>query len=202
MTSANMLARVRTLLDEASASYWTDAECYSALSDGQREVVNIIYQRDRQSQILKTLWLELSDDNVSNQDIAVPDDFKEFINATMSTTLGGTKYTCKIVDYNPAYLRDQENTYLVASARNPSVYIKSSTTLGRLICFEPSSSDSRYTIIYMTQPTEISASVQPLLPADAQEAIIIYAFSFLLRKDERPEADTVYKIFLDMVGKL
>jgi len=40
MTTANLLSRLRTLLDEASAGFWTDVECYAALSDGQKEIVN------------------------------------------------------------------------------------------------------------------------------------------------------------------
>jgi hypothetical protein len=60
-----------------------------------------------------------------------------------------------------------------------------------------------YTIVYLKQPTEISGSAEPLLAEETHEAIILYAFSFLLRKDLRqPEADGAYKLFLDMVGKL
>ena len=55
----------------------------------------------------------------------------------------------------------------------------------------------------MTQPTEISAAIEPVLPSEVHEPIIVYAFSFLLRKDLRQvEADSAYKLFLDMVGKL
>ena len=39
MTSTVMLAAMRTLLEEASASFWTDAECYAALADAQNEII-------------------------------------------------------------------------------------------------------------------------------------------------------------------
>ena len=37
MLSADMLAQLRVLLDEAAEQFWLDTECYAALSDGQRE---------------------------------------------------------------------------------------------------------------------------------------------------------------------
>ena len=78
MTSAFLLARLRTLLDESSAGFWTDDECYRALADGQNEIVNIVFQKDPSNQILKTLWKSKEGTNVTNQAITITD-FKEFL---------------------------------------------------------------------------------------------------------------------------
>ena len=41
MTRTEMLARVRTLLDEVgTAGFWSDTEIYSALTDAQQETAN------------------------------------------------------------------------------------------------------------------------------------------------------------------
>ena len=40
MTTAEMVTRVRSLLDEREAGFWSDAEVLDALNDGQDEVVN------------------------------------------------------------------------------------------------------------------------------------------------------------------
>ena len=204
MTSVLMLARLRTLLDESAAGFWTDTEAYAALSDGQREVFNVVFKRDPHSQTLKNLLRDTADGTAaSNQAITLPTDFREFVVAKLAVTTTETKKPCRVIDYNESHFQNQQNTYLAPNKANPVVYVKGTTALGKKIYFEPSSASSDYSITYITQPTEISAAVEPVLPVDAQEPIIIYAFSFLLRKDLRAqEADGAYKIFSDMVGKL
>jgi hypothetical protein len=203
MTSANLLSRLRTLLDESSAGFWTDNECYAALSDGQNEIVNILFQRDPYNQALKTLWKEVSITGGSNQTISIPSDFKEIINAEIAITTGETKKACKKINYDDLHLQNSENSYLKPIIASPVIYVKSTTSLGRKIYFEPSSASSDYTIVYLTQPIGITNIAQPTLPLETQESMIVYAFSFLLRKDLRQaEADSAYKLFLDMVGKL
>ena len=55
----------------------------------------------------------------------------------------------------------------------------------------------------MTNPTEITSVINPVLPDAAHEAIIYFAFSFLLRKDLRAaEADGAYKLALETAGKI
>jgi hypothetical protein len=202
MTSAFLLTRLRTLLDESSAGFWTDDECYRALSDGQNEVVNITLQRNPSNQILKTLWKTKSGTGVTNQAITISD-FKELLNAKLAVTTTQDLKPCKVVEYNELFLHNKDNSYLNPIVASPVVYVSATTSLGRLVYFEPSSASSDYTILYITQPTELSGTTQPLLPLEAQEAMIVYAFSFLLRKDLRQaEADSAYKLFLDMVGKL
>ena len=41
MTTAEMLAKIRMQLDEASASFWTDVQIYEELAEGQMQVVRI-----------------------------------------------------------------------------------------------------------------------------------------------------------------
>src|SRR5574343_1475580 len=99
MTSALLLSRLRTLLDESSVGFWTDTECYAALADGQNEVVNIIFQRDPNNQVLKTLWKVKSGTGVTNQAITISD-FKELLNAKLAVTTGQDLKPCKVIQYN------------------------------------------------------------------------------------------------------
>lgn len=203
MNSALMYARLATLLDEANSGFWTDTERYAALSDGQREVFNIVFKKDPHHQILKTLLRDSQATGVSNQAISLPSDFKEIMSAKIAITTGGTKIPAKPIDYNDTHLQNVNNSYLKPITASPVVYVKGTTSLGRKIYFEPSSASSDYIINYITEPTEITSAISPILPAEAQEPIIVYAFSFLLRKDLRQvEADSAYKLFLDMVGKI
>ena len=43
MTAVQMLAEVRTLLDEDIQEYWLDTEIYSALGDGQKEYAALVF---------------------------------------------------------------------------------------------------------------------------------------------------------------
>ena len=202
MTSALMLARLRTLLDEATASFWTDTECYAALSDGQRMVVDGLYQKSPKHHLLKTLFKRATGSDTTSSAITLPTDFKEFVNATYTTLTTEDQKPCRIVNYDAEFLLEKDNSYLAPNRATPVVYLSATTGL-RLIYFEPTSIHADYTIVYLKQPTEIDGSTNPLLPDETHEAIILYAFSFLLRKDLRAqEADGAYKLFLDMVGKL
>ena len=46
MTPATSLARVRYLIKESTASFWTDAELYTYISDAEQEVFNLIMEED------------------------------------------------------------------------------------------------------------------------------------------------------------
>lgn len=202
MTSALMLARLRTLLDEASASFWTDAEIYSALSDGQREVVDILFAKGRKHNLLKPLLKTATGSDTTSSGITLPTDFKEFINASYTTLTTEDQIPCNVVDYDEIFLRDKDNTYLTPIRATPVVYLKATTGL-RLIYFEPTSSHCDYSIVYLKQPTEIDVSTQPILSPETHESIIMYAYSFLLRKDMRPaEADSALKTFTNLAGIL
>jgi len=203
MTSLEMLARLETLLDEVGAGFYTSVEKYASLSDGQRAVVNVIYQRDPHNQNLKTLLKTVNGTNVTNQSIALPAAFKEIVTGELAVSTGGTKYPCRVVDYNLEFINDKNNDYLKPIAASPVVYVKASTTIGRLIYFEPTSSVSDYSLLVLTNPTEIAAGTNPVLPDATHEAIIYFAFSFLLRKDlKTTEADGAYKLALETAGKI
>lgn len=203
MTSAEMLARLETLLDEVGTGFYTPTEKYAALSDGQRAVVNFIYQRDPHNQNLKTLLKTVGATNGNNQGIAVPSAFKEIVTGELAVTTGGTLYPCRVVNYDLEFITDKDNDYLKPIAASPVVYVKASTSIGRKIYFEPSSANSDYSLVIFTNPTEITSGTNPVLPDATHEAIIQWAFSFLIRKESRvAEADNAYKLFFEMVGKI
>lgn len=202
MTTALMLARLRTLLDESSAGFYTDVEAYAALSDGQRQVVDILFAKSKKHSLLKTLLKTASGSNTNCSGITLPTDFKEFVNAKYASVTAATQNPCNVVDYDEIFLRDKDNTYLTPIRATPVVYLNATTGL-RLIYFEPTSANGDYAIVYLKQPTEIAAGTEPILSGETHEAIIMYAFSFLLRKELRQaEADGAFKIFTNLAGIL
>ena len=203
MTSVLLLSRLRTLLDEAEEGFWTDDECYAALSDAQREAVNNIFARNPFNENLKTLIKTVDGTNVTNQAIALPTAFKDIVTGELAVLTGGTKYPCKVIDYNKDFIDDKNNDYLKPIAASPVVYVKASTVVGRKIYFEPTGANTDYSLLIITNPTEITASINPILPEATHEALIYWAFQFLLRKDLRvEEANGALALFTEMIGKL
>lgn len=192
MTRTEMLARVRTLLDEASASFWTDAEIYSALTDGQQEAANYFYSMyEKLKQVNPLIGLPhtleplytLTTSTTINGLVNNPSNYWHLILATYAYN-GGTSYNCRIQPLSPALLYDLDNTYLVASTTSPTVYQVSST---QFLFLPTASGTANYALGYIVKPTAISSSVDPVLPVLAHTAIVHYATAQMLFKDQRPQ---------------
>ena len=214
MTSAEMLARVRTLLDESSAAFFTDAEIYSALSDGQREVTNFalgVYRQLRaqnvNSQIPEAIkeLITTATGTIAAAGLTanLPADYLEWIRADLAHTAGS-------VDAYPCYYRENTlgafasaNTYLAENITNQQHYFTINAT--QVVFFTPGavSVGSSYTFVYFKKPTEISGAVQPILSDFTHEAIVQYAYAYILGKDQRTtEASNEYGKFRDYLARL
>lgn len=195
MTSAEALARVRTLLDEASAGFWTDNEIYSALTDGQNEVITIKLNEFR----VKSKF---------DLNTPLPDSLRALVTSTTGT--GTTSLAADYLHYvnvytstTPVYVRDfnfnrshsSMNTYLASSSSTPYCYFNATQ-----IVFETSVS---WTLDYLKQPADIASGANPpTLEDKAMNAVIQYAFALLLKKDKDPRADGEFAIFLQLVKNL
>lgn len=198
MTTANMLSRVRTSLDEASASFWTDAEIYSALTDGQQETANYflsLYKAKSVNNIgavlpqpLESLLKNKIDTTVSSG-VTKPTDYWHLVSAKWAYTGGlvGTYYPCRIEGLSSIRDFNLANTYLAATETFPTVYEAYSGS-AILFWFLPAPSGTgAYNISYISVPTTISSSVDPILPASTHTAIVHWAVAQMLSKDQRPQ---------------
>ena len=204
-----MLARTRTILDEASASFWTDTEIYSALADGQQECANYflsIYKKIKEQnplialpQPLESLYLTTTGTTTTGL-VTNPTGFWHLILATYAYN-GGTSYNTRLQSLSPALLFDIGNTYLTATATNPAVYQATAT---QLLFLPTASGTANYAVGYIKTPSAITASVDPTLPVSTHSAIVHWAVAQMLFKDQRPqEAQLHIQNFLNeiqMVG--
>lgn len=189
-----LAAKVRTSLDEASAGFWTDTEIYNALADGQREIVNII------STIYKTK-------SALNGSEKLP----EVLRAIMATTTSQTGTQNLPADYwtwlviytgtTPVYVRPDGldktlkfNTYMASSAAQPYCSITSTQ-----VVFETSVT---WFMDYLKTMTDMSGSVDPVVPSMAYNVLVEYAIAFLLNKDENPRAQNHFNNFITLVQQL
>ena len=193
MTTAEMLTRLRTLLDEASASLWSDTECYSALADGQNGVVGILVAKYQGGEPLHNLLADITVQADVADGASVPSGFMELVGATA----GGKD--CEIISFQEYYKR-ADNSYLSASSSSPIIYRKHTTTTEKLY-YSPNSAVTA-SIFYLKTPTAIASGVEPTLTR-GHEAIVQYAFAFLLEKDEQSERSALeLKKYYQMVSEL
>ena len=214
MTRTEMLANVRTSIDEATASFWTDTEIYLALTNGQQEAANYflnIYKvksKDDLSvpipQPLEVLY-KVASATTTTGIVDKPSDYWHLLSASYAYTGGltGTFYNCRIERFSASMFFNINNTYLAATATSPIVYDVYSTS--HKFYFRPDTSGTgAYALNYLKTPTAITASVDPELAVQTHTAIVHFAVAQMLLKDQRPqEAQLFLQNFineLQMIG--
>lgn len=195
--SKALKAKVRTSLDESSAGFWTDTEIYTALSDGQREIINI----------LLTLYKQR---NKITENEKLPEVLRSIL-ATTTTATGTQNLPADYLTYLalyitttniPIYVRSDGierhqrlNTYLTSTSTQPYVSISSTQVVHE-------TGSLAWTMDYLKTPTELSDSADPSLPSLAFEAMVSYALAFLLGKDENPRATQEFQTFFQLTQNL
>ena len=200
MTAVQLLARLRTLLDEDTAQFWTDTECYSALTDAQIEIIKRIYNK----------WI-LSLEQNPNLDLPIA--IRSLFTTTTQTAQTGTSFSLPStllqllsikVDslnsgtYLPAFKRPQnQSKYYILD--NP--YLKSSKSdifydiQMPNIVFESVLTNGNITYDFLQKPNDIDGlanpEVDPTIDSIAHEAIIYFAWFILLAKAKLPVADAL-----------
>ena len=207
MTSTVMLAAMRTILDESSASFWTDAEAYAALADGQNEVIKevlAVYKARRRAdpntelvEELRTL-LTFESAGIAASFKAIYTGFLYLVNANWDHDASGTEEPCRIVEMDRGQNHRESNTFLAATATDPIAYVAPEPAAGgQSINFRPVySTTATYSLNYLKSPTDIAAGTNATLPVTTHSAIVNYATARMLEKDQRPEAQMIYGKYL------
>lgn len=169
MTTAQMVAEVRTKLDESSSGFWSDTEIYRALNNGQITTVSKLHSQK------KTHYLsELKSRKTgTSSDLTLPTDFWQYISCD--------------VDSDGCLLRTgdrwikENNYYLTGETKQKYIYLD-----GGSIEFSPTI-NGIYRFEYYKKPTEVSSTAEPILDDRIHPSIVQYAYSQLLLKDEKHE---------------
>lgn len=198
-----MLAATRTILDESSASFWTDAEIYAALADGQNQVIQLLLDKYR---VTGRMPYELKsvefDDTGADDNVTVPAGMYEFLRATYDHDGTGGQEPCEILTPDDV-LKREDSTFTTATSTEPIAYIKSTSDALKIYFLPSKSGTPAYTIWHITKPSDIAGGTNPTLPTTTHSAIVHYAVSRMLDKDQRPqEAQLHYNVFLKEVEGL
>ncbi|MFA5715246.1 MAG: hypothetical protein WC998_05880 [Candidatus Paceibacterota bacterium] len=203
MLTAELLSGLRTLLDEATEEFWTDEECYTALSNGQSEYISIILAQYKAKslinpsepipEILKPLYTESVQSIVGATTLALPPTFLYDISVYL-----GAPYEKALLKRELSKSRrfEQANIY---SSGNGEYYSIDGTNINLEIDNVPVSLS--VTFDYLVKPTYIGALIEPILPDFTHNSVITYAYAELLKKtgNRFDEADRQFKLFLSLV---
>lgn len=206
-----MLTLVRSLLDESSAGFYTDTEIYSALRDGQKEVINMalsIYQTKRSidpkvdlPQVLVpliTIVVNLAFGTTGTTTVALPADFLYDLHVEYDDNSNAPIPAFRRGE-SPTKYFDRNNTYLVSTQAQYFYHID-----GTNLNFETAVSGvGAYRLTYLKKPPDIYTTVEPLIPDFAHAAVVKYAFAFLLMKDEKiAEGQSLFNEFMQQALRL
>ena len=211
MTTSDLLARLRTMLDEASAGFWTDTEAYSAFTDGQLQLcelaVGMLKARRAESIyvdipfILKSLLTIESSVGLpsATSSITLTGQAMELISFTYrkdNTALSIVPCFIRKSNYADAFL--QGNPF--ATANGTTEYYVLFTPPSTITLETPVSGDyGSFAATYIKRPANITASVDPILPDEASQAVLQFAFARMMAKDGRDaEAQGAMKAFADL----
>lgn len=215
-----MLARLRSLLDESTAAFWSNDELYRNLSDGQREIAAFAMKlfRDRGRKNLPAVLNPLMstvNGNCANDtqgDIALT-----YYNVTGMWDIVQALYTpdvdglddyarCRIVENDIDFLRISQNLYTRGTVSSPLALIKTKheSTYSTEVFFKPdkTGSNAGAVIQYIKSPTDIAAGTEPILDDFTHNAIVQFAYSQALLRDQRTQEGLAeYQKFQDFLTR-
>ena len=185
MTAAEMLARLRTLLDETPEGFWDDdTDCYPALSLAQLEVVKTL--TPFKSIALRTLLertAQTAQTFAVNTGLSLPADFYMMWSIKANAT-GGTQHPA----YDRTERHDFEDNPYMSSEADRLFYTISGDNEALKIYFETAFTNGSITMDYVTKPEDIAGAdgstpaVDPEIDTIAHNAVVYYAFAYLLQK--------------------
>lgn len=185
MTTAQMVAEVRTKLDEAAAGLWTDTEIYRALNNGQIMTASKLHAQKKFG-FLNELY---SSKVALISDLTLPTDYWQYIDSA--------------VDNKPCLLRTGDkfnkegNYYLTGDDDQRYIYLNGSSIYFNLVF------TGYYWLNYYKKPTEVAVSVNSILDDRIHPSLVQYAFADLLLKDEKHEQSALeFQKYNQMVAEL
>lgn len=204
MIISESLARLRILLNESTAGFYTDTQLYQLLDSGQNLVVDFCLAK---SQSLRNN--DMSNEIKVFEPLSLLDTSNTTVTGTREYSLqtdylvtqycsyqvddrSGSKYPAKQTTFHEA-LWKESNTYATANDRYPAYYIRAGK-----IGFSPNcvhGGPSMYEHYYYKKPTTIvsgNASSEITLRVDAHEAIIFFAYSLAMTMDEQHNEANLY----------
>lgn len=198
MTSTEMLSRLRGLLDESSAGFWTDAQLYQYLDSAQNLIINKLLDKQKQLKLalgnnyeIETLkpLIKLSSaiSTSTNPNISLSG-ISDLLEIYQVYLYDNTNKNELLLNYIPLYdfRRRKENAYTshTYSKADKTGQVYCSWYQGNIVTsFTAITTDTTYTtyvydkayVYYYAQPTAVAAGQNYTLPSNTHEAGVLFA---------------------------
>jgi hypothetical protein len=218
-TTKALVTRVRTNIGEASAGFWTgdtstDGNIQTYLDNAQKFIIDIRVamllpfkdkNKFRNDPILNPIITSSSVAwDVSANTIALPTNRFVFYAELLKSSTGAS-LPMTMLGYEEALTR-RNNSYMGHSTNETD-------GTGQVFCYiatklytsYPTGTHSTYydkvTVYYITEPTAVSNSVDPVLDANCWEGLVQYACYMALMKKKDERAMVHFKNFWEWVSK-
>jgi hypothetical protein len=205
MTTEEMVTRIRSLLDEREAGFWSTGEVLNALNDAQNEVINhclyLFAERGEEGVLpflLSNLEKETEFIGVTSDEVVLPDDFSYLLSVKCAPTFGATQKPCIIRSAAKLRYVNESNQFMKGDSKNLFCFVR-----GGKLNFEIPLVNGSITINFLKKAEQITAEQGSILPEHAMGALIIYATALLLEKDEQyDESGAFFQMFTVKLEKL
>ncbi|MBK7266164.1 MAG: hypothetical protein IPI12_07505 [Ignavibacteriales bacterium] len=205
MTTEEMITRIRSILDEREAGFWSDAEVLNALNDAQDEVVNyclFVFTSggvdSRLPLLLTPLQQEVVYEAVTGLWVTLPEGFMYPVSVKCAISDGEEEKPCVFKSPGANHFYEEDNHWLKPGEKNLYCYIT-----GGKLNFSTTINNGTVKMLYLKKADRITNENDCLLPDNASGAIIAAAASQLLEKDKQyEESGALYAMFTAKIEKL
>jgi hypothetical protein len=195
MTTADLLQRLRALLDESQTGYYQDSELYNFLDDSQNYIVTFLLSKMFEKQKINPYFvfncltplitganLDYTDGGISL--VSITDMLDSIYAKVQYDDMDDKLFSTKIDEQKANEIT--ENTFLNPTVLNPKYYIRGTTMY---LLPEPEEAQTRgVDLFYIKKPQAITSELTtPDLTDDVHEILIQLAFSYALAKDGRSQ---------------
>jgi len=194
--TAVLVTKVRTILDEDTAGLYSTTQIYTALSDAQREIAGhflamykaklMVNPSEQCPDVILPLLVSTTSATGTQN---LPTDYWDYLSIT-----GGSSVNVRVRPMSRTLPHEITNTYLTSSSSQPYCYINSTQ-----VVFETSVS---WIMNYFKTLSDLSASVDPILPVQTYNAMVQYAFANLLERDHDERAMQEFNKFVQMLQNI
>lgn len=203
MTMTEALSRLRFILDESSAGFWSDADLYDMLDQGQEAVIDYCIRSERvRSKIEKLYRHPTLEPLITKVTTNIVSGQADYTFSTMSITNFRESYSLTLlyagsqatratrISKNELNSRDS-NTYAVASTNSPAYAVEPAQITIRPI---PSANSAGGVIFeYYKNPASVTSLADFTLRAETHEAIIYKAAALATEKDGELNASQLFE---------
>lgn len=207
MTQSEAKTRLRNLVNEATAGFYSDTQMYAFLDSGVRQAIVLalakLENKRKESRYARSAVLEplhtLDTSNTTTTttggnrvEYSLPSDYlmTEYCELDVDDRDAEGKYPCVLIDYS-LYKHNDQNSFLRFTYTAPAYYIRADK-IGFCVDILHGSANM-YSHYYYKSPSAVAGSGDLPLRVEAHEAILKFALADALVMDDRTQEAEIHR---------